>query len=223
MVSKKVEEILLLMLLIVCSRVSPCSPCLCTYCGGWLRWEQTQLTASFLTVNIAAPLRHGSGTRTAPPPPTYCLTHPPRRVSLSLSPTCKRASPWVRDGNSPSSCSQTCDPTVCITYHLFTNTPHFPGLPHLACTHTHTLHFTPLSWLLADTKGSFRGWKDTVSTACHWSEGSWEINYWFYHYIWIQYLHFSLYYMFIQDLLVVVGKNVIEQWAVLQWFSFPQH
>lgn len=40
-------------------------------CMGWvrscsilLRWEQTQLTASFLTVNIAAPLRYGSGTRT---------------------------------------------------------------------------------------------------------------------------------------------------------------
>lgn len=28
------------------------------------RGEQTQLTASFLAVNIAAPLRHGSGTRT---------------------------------------------------------------------------------------------------------------------------------------------------------------
>lgn len=53
-------------------------PCLSTLKGGGrvrscsvlLRWEQTQLTASFLTVNTAAPLRHGSGTRTPPPPST---------------------------------------------------------------------------------------------------------------------------------------------------------
>lgn len=54
--------------------------CLCTQGGRvrsssvLLRWEQTQLTASFLTVNTAAPLRHGSGTPLHLPS-TASLTH----------------------------------------------------------------------------------------------------------------------------------------------------
>lgn len=86
-------------------------------CGGWgvgvgsglsscsilPKWEQTQLTASFLTVNIAAPLRHGSGTRTPPPPPPP----PPPPAGPCRS-------------NSPASC----DPTS--TFHLHPNTPPSP-------------------------------------------------------------------------------------------------
>lgn len=61
------------------------------YVWGWagscsilLRWEQTQLTASFLTVNIAAPLRYGSGTRTPLHLPLTAL--PTKRVSLTCNP-----------------------------------------------------------------------------------------------------------------------------------------
>lgn len=70
-------------------------------CSVLLRWEQTQLTASFLAVNTAAPLRHGSGPRTPRCLPSAALDPSALFQLVTLS--------------SPLSGSQTCDLMGCIT------------------------------------------------------------------------------------------------------------
>ncbi|KAM3587808.1 uncharacterized protein V6R79_014416 [Siganus canaliculatus] len=88
-----------------------------------------------------------------------CTTQRPPSASAAA------AACMEKDGNGPSSCIQTCDPTVCISF---------------SSVHKHTLSITPLSsttrqltghtlvlWpLLADTRGSFRRSDDALSTRC---------------------------------------------------------
>lgn len=132
--------------------------CLCMH-GGWerscfvlLRWEQTQLTASFLTVNTAAPLRHGSGTPLHLPP-TALLTH---RHVTRLPPSLQTLRVW--DGNSPvtrSSALPFISSQTYPDYHpILQNSPTSPTYTHIH-KHTHSTLYTPLSLLLANTKGSF--------------------------------------------------------------------